>query len=71
MAKMCSICLNDSTVDVEFTYIPGLPATFDDPPEPAEIELDEVIFEGIDILPVMNPIDIDLIIEKIERLSNY
>jgi hypothetical protein len=47
------ITLNEGTVEVTFTYYAGRPGTREEPPEPEEIEVEKVMFLGIDVTPIL------------------
>jgi pantoate kinase len=47
------ITLNEGTVEVTFTYYAGRPGTREEPPEPEEIEIEKVMYEGVDVTPIL------------------
>ena len=47
--------LNDATVEIQFSFDKGYPATFDDPGCDDEVEISAVIYEGINIIATISP----------------
>jgi hypothetical protein len=58
-----SLKLNGEDVEVEFKYYKGYPGSSREPPEPPELEINHVYFEGHDVIAI-------LIEESIESLED-
>jgi hypothetical protein len=60
---MPTICyqLNDAQVTVYFDYDKGYPATFDDPGCDENVEITDVIYQGISILATISVDDLEAI----------
>ena len=57
--------LNDCTVTVIYDYYPEEKETRDDPPMGAEIEIDKIMFEGVNVHDIVCPDDYDYLRDKI------
>jgi hypothetical protein len=63
------ITLHEGTVEVTFTYYAGRPGTREEPPEPEEIEIDKVMYVGVDVTPILGHEDFKDIEEALGRLG--
>jgi hypothetical protein len=65
MTEEREICYQGKHLLVTGKYKKEIYRTHDHPGEPAEFEIDEILFEGLDVMDFMSPEMIDEINEKV------
>jgi hypothetical protein len=61
--------LNDGTVEVTFDHDKGFKGSRDEPPEPECVEIVKVVYQGIDITPILGNEAFEELEEKLLRLA--
>jgi hypothetical protein len=60
------IILQDVELEVTFSYTPGSEGSWDEPPYPSELDIEEVFCAGVDIIELLSVKQITAIVEAIE-----
>lgn len=69
-----TITWNNADVEVHFTFSAGYEAKLTGlpencyPAEPDEYEINSIIYEGVDVLPLFSETDYDAVIAELERI---
>ena len=68
----CRIDLGVVKLDVNYTYYPSVPSTYDNPSEPACVEIDAIYVEDSakDIYDIVSKNIIDAIVEEIIEINS-
>ena len=61
------VTIDDISVDVEFDYKPGVMGNWEEPPEPATIEITSIKHKGVEIFDIISDCFIDELVSILHQ----